>query len=234
MENQRSVTMTSDSGVAKQYSDYARQIQETLDELQHMQETPRLVTSPDEREALERAIRQRTDLLGSLLVGYHIQQALDSAPLPAEQVQLVSQWPKLLKNDGRVKVWVRTSQGLMVPVWVTYYRRKGQRRAGKRYAGVYAGLVLLGIYDRCTPALAAEVSLFAAMLGSLDEAPAVLADQGVGLDIKTVRTIAYRYAARARLERQVDHAAFTDSVAGRRVVISSDGGRIRLRERLSR
>ena len=51
--------MTSDSGVAKQYSDYARQIQETLDELQHMQETPRLVTSPDEREALEREMRQR-------------------------------------------------------------------------------------------------------------------------------------------------------------------------------
>ena len=134
--------MTSDSGVAKQYSDYARQIQETLDALPHMQETPRLVTSPDEREALEREIRQRTDLLGSLLVGYHIQQALDSAPLQAEQVQLVSQWPKLLKNDGRVKVWVRTSQGLLVPVWVTYYHRQGQRRAGKRYAGVYAGLVL--------------------------------------------------------------------------------------------
>ncbi len=84
-----------------------------------MQETPRLVTSPDEREALEREMRQRTDLLGSLLVGYHIQQALDSAPLQAEQVQLVSQWPKLLKNHGLVKVWVRTSQGLMVPVWVT-------------------------------------------------------------------------------------------------------------------
>ena len=80
--------MTSDSGVAKQYSDYARQIQETLDELQHMQETPRLVTSPDEREALEREMRQRTDLLGSLLGGYHIQQALDSAPLQAEQVHV--------------------------------------------------------------------------------------------------------------------------------------------------
>ena len=37
--------MTSDAGVAKQYSEYARQIQETLDALQHMQETPRLVTS---------------------------------------------------------------------------------------------------------------------------------------------------------------------------------------------
>ena len=41
--------MTSDSGVAKQYSDDARQIQEILDELQHMQETPRLVTGLEER-----------------------------------------------------------------------------------------------------------------------------------------------------------------------------------------
>ena len=68
------------------------------------------------------------------------------------------------------------------------------------------------------------------MLGSLAEAQNVLADRGVQLDTKTVRTIAYRYAARARLEQQVDNAALEDSVAGRRVVISSDGGRIRLRE----
>jgi hypothetical protein len=60
-------------------------------------------------------------------------------------------------------------------------------------------LVLLGIYDRCTPALAAEVSLFAAMLGSLAEARDVLAARGIELDTKTVRLIASRYAARARL-----------------------------------
>ena len=45
-----------------------------------------------------------------------------------------------------------------------------------------------------------------------------------------MRLIAYRYAARARLEQQLDTAAFADTVAGRRVVISSDGGRLRLRE----
>jgi len=171
--------MTSDAGLTSQDTDYARHIQEVLNKLRQREQTPRLVTSPDELEVLEREMRQRTDRLGSLLVGYHMQQALDSATVQAEQEQLVSQWPTLLKNDGRVKVWVRTAQGLAVPVWVTYYRRKGQRRAGKRYAGVYAGLVLLGIYDRCTPALAAEVSLFAAMLGSLDEAQNVLADRGV-------------------------------------------------------
>jgi hypothetical protein len=222
--------MTSEPGLTSQDTDYTRQIQEALDELQQMQEVPRLVTSPEELEALEHEIRQRTDQLGSLLVGYHLQQAFDSPALQAEQDLLMSHWPKPLQNDGRVKVWVRTAQGHRVPIWVTYYRRKGQRRAGKRYAGVYAGLVLLGIYDRCTPALAAEVSLLAAMLGSLDEARDVLADRGVDLDIKTMRLIAYRYAARARLDHQIETTTFEDTVAGRRVVISSDGGRIRLRE----
>ena len=222
--------MTRETGLTSQDTDDAGHIQEVLNELRQMQQTPRLVTSPDDLEALEREIRQRTDRLGSLLVGYHLQQTLDAATLQAEQERLVRHWPKPLKNDGQVKVWVRTAQGHTVPVWVTYYRRKGQRRAGKREAGVYAGLVLLGIYDRCTPALAAEVSLLAAMLGSLHEAQDVLANRGVALDTKTVRLIAYRYAARARLEQQIDLAAFEAPVAGRRVVISSDGGRLRLRE----
>src|SRR3989441_13118074 len=143
MRNQRSIAMTSDLGSTRQDTEYARHIQEALHELHQLQQTPRLVTSPDELEALEREIRQRTDRLGSLLVGYHLQQALDSAALQAEQERLVKQWPKPLKNDGRVKVLVRTAQGHTVPVWVTYYRRKGQRRAGKRDAGLYAGLVLL-------------------------------------------------------------------------------------------
>ena len=151
--------MMSDAGLTNQDSDDARYIQEVLNELRQIQETPRLVMSPHEHEALEREIRQHTDRLGSLLVGHHLQPALDSTALQAEQERLVRQWPTPLKNDGKVKGLVRTAQGHTVPVWVTYYRRKGQRRAGKRDAGVYAGLVVLGIYDRCTPALAAEVSL---------------------------------------------------------------------------
>jgi hypothetical protein len=222
--------MTSDSGLIGQHTDYPQAIQELLDQLHQMQQRPQLATNPEELEALERDIRHHTDRLGSLLVGHHLQASLDSDALETEQDLLVSHWPKALQNDGKVTVWIRTAQGVAVPVRVTYYRRKGKRRAGKRYAGVYAGLVLLGIYDRCTPALAAEVSLLAAMLGSLDEAREVLADRGVHLDTKTLRQIAYRYGARARLAQQMDDTVFEDNVAGRRVVVSSDGGRIRLRE----
>jgi hypothetical protein len=112
--------MTSDSGSTRQDTDYTRDIQEALHALHQLQQTPRLVTSPDELETLEREIRQCTDRLGSLLVGHHLQRALDSAALQAEQEQLVRQWPKPLKNDGRVKVGIRTAQGHTVPVWVTY------------------------------------------------------------------------------------------------------------------
>jgi hypothetical protein len=65
--------MTSDSGLICQETDYARHIQEVLDELHQMQSSPRLVTSPETLEAFECEIPQRTDRLGSLLVGYHIQ-----------------------------------------------------------------------------------------------------------------------------------------------------------------
>src|SRR6267142_6105912 len=108
----RSIDMTSDSGLVSQDSDYASHIQEVLAQLHQMQQTPQLVTSPEELEALEREIRQRTDRLGSLLVGHHLQQALDSAALQAAQEQLVHQWPKSLKNDGQVRVMIRTAQGL--------------------------------------------------------------------------------------------------------------------------
>jgi hypothetical protein len=93
-EAKRSVAMTSDSGVTSQETDYAKHIQEVLDELRQLQQPPRLVTSPDDLEALAREMRPHTDRLGSLWVGYHMQQALDSAALQAEQERLVSPWPK--------------------------------------------------------------------------------------------------------------------------------------------
>ncbi len=69
--------MTSDSGLINQDSDYAQQIQAALDELSQMQQSPQVVTNPEGLEALEREIRERTDRLGSLLVGHHLQQSLD-------------------------------------------------------------------------------------------------------------------------------------------------------------
>lgn len=116
---------------------------------------------------------------------------------------------------------------------VRYYRRNCDRRNKKRYAGLYPGLMLLGIFERCTPALTSEVGQMVVLLGSFAEAQQVLLEQGHKLDEKTLCRIAYRAAERVRLAQKttgyLGHSQ--EDVAGRRVVISSDGGRIRLREK---
>ena len=61
--------MTSDSGSTRQDTDYTRHIEEALHALHQLQQTPRLVTSPDELETLEREIRQHTDHLGRADLG---------------------------------------------------------------------------------------------------------------------------------------------------------------------
>jgi hypothetical protein len=90
-------------------------------------------------------------------------------------------------------------------------------------------LVLLGIYDRCTPGLAAEVSLLVTAMGSLAEAQQALASQGKELAIKTVRTLSRRFAQRARQAYEAGHWPVGETLAGRRVVLSLDGGRRRIR-----
>lgn len=81
--------------------------------------------------------------------------------------------------------------------------------------------------------LSATVGMFAALLGSFAEAQKVLAEQGHVLDIKTVRLIAYRMAERVRLVQETSAYANQnqENLAGKRVVVSTDGGRIRLREK---
>jgi hypothetical protein len=68
------------------------------------------------------------------------------------------------------------------------------------------------------------------MLGSLAEAREVLVERGIGLGIKTLRRITYRFSERARLTQRLAGLGFSENVAGRRVVVSMDGGRVRLRE----
>ena len=97
--------------------------------------------------------------------------------------------------------------------------------------GLYPALVVLGIYDRCTPKLASDASRAVAMLSSLAEAQAQLRSEGIALDIKTLRSTAYRYAARARAAQQSAACGLLDRVTGKRVVVSLDGGRVRVRRK---
>ena len=105
-------------------------------------------------------------------------------------------------------------------VTTPYYREKHARRA-KRRPGLYPALVVLGIYDR----LHAEAGLrckprgrHAQLAGRKRRRSS--ASDGIALDIKTLRSTAYRYAARARAAQQsagVRSAGPRDREAGGRL-----------------
>jgi hypothetical protein len=141
--------------------------------------------------------------------------------------------PGRMKSEGFETVRIQTRAGDTIQIRTRYYRQACDRRNGKRHKGVYAGLVLLGIHDRCTPGLAAIVSAWSALLSSFEEVRRVLYDQGISLGVKVIRKLTYRYAERARMIQQTGQIPLHDKdrVQGRRVVISTDGGRTRLREK---
>jgi hypothetical protein len=174
----------------------------------------------------ERAITTLTDRLSALLMAEATQAALDDPENRRRARPSARGAGRTIKDQGRRDVTLRTTCGPIL-VRVTYYSRNCDRgEAGK---GMYPMLLLWGVQDRCSAALASEVSKLVAMLGSLEEVERVLSDRGRPLDFKTIRAIAYRFAARARAAQRTGGLDWGEAVAGRRVVISTDGGRLRIR-----
>ena len=186
--------------------------------------------SAEEAEQCEEQLRAIADEFFGALLTPVLQRAVRSAAVGDAASALVRHLPRRMRSDGLETVNVRTSRGTTVPVTTPYYREKHARRA-KRRPGLYPALVVLGIYDRCTPKLASDASRAVAMHSSLAEAQAQLRSDGIALDIKTLRSTAYRYAARARAAQQSAACGLLDRVTGKRVVVSLDGGRVRVRRK---
>ena len=128
---------------------------------------------------------------------------------------------------------------------VPYYlvrppKRRGRPKAGRSKSGngFYPTLELLGIQGRATPAVA---SLVASQLARapVDEATAVLTEQGLKLDSKTVTRIGMQLARRAlefedHLLERLDKGPKGNACSGKRLGVAIDGGRLRTRETYGR
>ena len=207
------------------------EIAEKIVAILERENNPQLTTTTEALEELETDLRKHANELCGLVVEKQIQHSIDSEEGREAQRQIIQAYPYKMVDKGKEEVRLRTCCGFEVAVRVSYFTRKGNRRGKKRYPGLYPGLLVLGIHERCTPGLASEISMFAGMLGSLEEARHVLAERGIDLNIKAVRRIADRFAERARTAQRVMELDFGPGVAGRKVAISADGGRIRIREK---
>jgi len=190
------------------------------------------IKDPEALYEAERSIDEATKRLAARILSLKIQESLNKKEIRDEQERIISSIPKKLKNQGPREVTITTSFGMAITVVATYFSRSDKKdRRRKKRNGIYPGLFLLGIHDRLTPKLASEISSTSVIVGSYAEAQQVLKDRGIFVDIKRVCNTCKRYAQRAKLSARSEGYSFSETLSGRRVVVSVDGGRVRIREK---
>jgi phage terminase Nu1 subunit (DNA packaging protein) len=190
------------------------------------------IKDPDSLHEVEQRTVEITNKLAARIIALKIQKSLKRNEIRGEEKKLIRSVPEKMKNQGVREVKISTSFGVMITVVASYFSRaapKDKRR--KKRNGIYPGLFLLGIHDRLTPKLASEISSTAVIVGSYAEARQVMKDRGISLDIKKICNICQRYAQRAKLSARTEGYNFPGTLSGCRVVVSVDGGRIRIREK---
>src|SRR4051794_37477053 len=202
------------------------EIRDVQQQIETKRREGRVIRTADDFKSMERAIAALTNRLSALLMAEATQAALDDAENRRQARSFAQGAGHIFKDQGRRDVTLQTTCGPIL-VRMTYFSRNCDRR--KAGEGMYPLLLLWGVQDRCSAAIASEISKLVAMLGSLEEVEQVLSDRGRPLDFKTIRTIAYRFAMRARAAQRAGDLNWGETVAGRRVVVSTDGGRLRIR-----
>jgi hypothetical protein len=187
------------------------------------------LNTPADLVAYEQQLGQLNQQLHALLAARAVQDAVLSPSVGSAVRVLLSYCPQRCKNQGLRPVTLRFAHGPPVVVFAAYHSR-GQGRAGSAPKGLFPALVLLGIHDHCSPLLASEAGQLVALLGSFAEAQRLLKQRGCSLSVNTLRRVTYQYVARVRLAQKTNKVASQKGVNGRLVVLSCDGGRIRIRK----
>lgn len=191
-----------------------------------MEDTP--LRSAKDAEDMERSIRGLTSTLADHISAKKFQQWLMLKNL-ADRIRSLAQQrgKRFIYKDIRC-VGIRFPGGSVIPLVASYWV---ECRSEQIATGVFLSLHLLGIHDHCSPLLVAEIPKLCAALASLKEAQDLLADRGCLVDIKTIRNLMKHFAKRARLcQKMQSHLMFSgEKLNGCRVVVSTDGGRVRIR-----
>lgn len=202
-----------------------RQIQELTES--------RIVTSAAEHSQGERELSELYIRLRSLRHGMLLIRSVNSRQMREAQRRFVEALPHKFYSQGVRRKTVELPGGITVTLQITYYHRSTDpvnvRRKSRR--GLYPVLLLLGISEGFTPAVRSRMAQSAALLGSFEEAAEMLAGEGLRLSVNRLRKVtAGMGRLLSRLTRQGTLNA-TGNAAGRRIVVTTDGGRVRLRER---
>ena len=200
--------------------------------IQDLVET-RVVTSAAEHAQVERELAELHTKLRSLRHGLLLIRSVNSSSLRNSERRFVQALPQKFHSQGVRHKTVELPGGVTVTLSVTYYHRcrSPQQAAQKARRGMFPRLLLLGISEGFTPAVRSRMAKSAALLGSFEEAAEMLAAEGLRVSVNRLRQVT---AGMGRLLSRLTRAGTltaAGNAAGRRIVVTTDGGRVRLRER---
>jgi hypothetical protein len=220
--------------------DFAKQTR-----LRQRQWARRLTDDSDAFAEIEQEVDQYYRLGAGHLVAALLGE-VTAQPTMAEQVQRIRREAAVpLRAPQPRRVQVRLLCGLVLFLSTWYCAPRGGKRGTappvEHQAGLYPELAALGCGKGCSPALQYTVARIVALSPSIAVAQKELARQGIQLDQKAVRRMAEQLGLQLLAVRQREVLAWRagqlppgKELAGRRVVVAIDGGRVRLREKLSR
>lgn len=163
------------------------------------------------------------------IAAYSMALQMQSAVLEASVDEIVSN----LSGKYRMVCWrpysISLVSGHTITIFMPYFARKCA--LGK---GIYPHAVLLGLISGATPLLASLVAKYASALSSFREAKTMLGELGVKMSEKLIKKLTISFVRLAELGRLIEVESGEESkIEGviKRLLISTDGGRVRIRKR---
>ncbi len=129
---------------------------------------------------------------------------------------------KLQNRD--VNLQIRT--GTYIKVRLQYARTVPKNLKSSRYLAFQCW----GVISHASPSYYSQVSKFSVLCGSFEIVKAVLSDLQIGNNLEQIRSLSLAVSKKCLLKRVESMLSKEDNLAGKRVVISTDGGRIRTRQ----
>ena len=206
------------------------------------------VNSPTELLNYERRLLSLVMQLGASIMAWILITRLQDKSFQKDaKDRVLSGKNKRYKHQTDLNTPIRTLFGNTIKPKLRYYVPKGRRgpkckvgNRGKNGSGIYPALELLGIQFGTTPALAGEVARSVADGPSMNDAKVNLQRWGISLDIKAIKRISEAFANTSLTVREEwlngddQHSTQLirdkDQFKGKRILISTDGGRIRIRD----
>lgn len=195
--------------------------------------------------ALEQAVQTTAGQVADQILGHHLAQLHQDPQFVGQAIQQAREHsPVRLVHKGFKTVSVLLSGGTRFLLKTPYLRpdRRGKRgrkrtQRGPQGEGRYPVLEAIGIRDGVSPATRSQLALYTVQAGSYQEAILLLAQRGLKVDPATLQRVAQTTAradltlreaalARARAIPLSPHGP----LAGHRVRVSLDGGRVRTRQ----